>query len=50
MIEKYGYPITLLVDGTVGLVGLALLPWMAKPKAPALSADAATASVTPAPQ
>jgi len=31
-VERWGYPITLLIDGVFGLAGLALLPWMATPK------------------
>lgn len=29
--EKLGYPVTLLMDAAFGLVGIALLPWLARP-------------------
>jgi PAT family beta-lactamase induction signal transducer AmpG len=31
-VERWGYPITLLIDGVFGVVGLTLLPWMATPR------------------
>jgi MFS family permease len=47
-IEHFGYPITLLLDGVVGIVPLVLLPWIAAEKPPPLPASAATAAGSPA--
>lgn len=34
--EKLGYPVTLLMDAAFGLVGIALLPWLARPSSGAV--------------
>jgi predicted MFS family arabinose efflux permease len=34
-IERWGYPITLVLDAVTGVIGLVLLPWMAPRKTPA---------------
>jgi PAT family beta-lactamase induction signal transducer AmpG len=34
--ERLGYPVTLLMDALFGLVGIALLPWLARPLSTAL--------------
>jgi PAT family beta-lactamase induction signal transducer AmpG len=48
MVERVGYPSTLLIDSLVGLVGLLLLPLMRPPRKSEPAAPAATASVAAA--
>jgi PAT family beta-lactamase induction signal transducer AmpG len=31
--ERFGYPLTLLIDALTGLIGIALLPWLVRPAA-----------------
>ena len=45
-VERWGYPITLAIDGVLGVLGLVMLPWMAKrrhePELPGMSIPEAT--------
>jgi PAT family beta-lactamase induction signal transducer AmpG len=50
-IERFGYPVTLLIDGTAGLLPLLLLPLLEVKQKPVDASDRSlTASATPAPR